>query len=216
VALRVIEIAPPSHFVPSHCDRHAWTLDEYYWVLHMDIDAYMSKNVDELLDQQKDFIYTKDYGMGGGTNSVVQGGWLLLRPNRTVFDDILTVFKRGNFGGGGWEKSGVGYAWGGPTVQGLTAYYFYRVAAPTRSMEVDMCVWNNMGDERCRDKAEDIRNSHFTVCPKPWTCSSPGTPACTISSGRWWAMYSRLRIKEGLQPRDSCDGGRYVPIHTIK
>jgi hypothetical protein len=164
---------------------------------------------------QKDFIYTKDYGMGGGDNSVVQGGWLLLRPNRTVFDDILTVFKKGNFGGGGWEQSGVGYAWGGPTVQGLTAYYFYRVASPARSLEVDMCVWNNMGDKLCQDKADDIRNSHFTVCQKPWTCGRPHTPACKVSSERWWAMYKRVRVQQGLEPLDQCVKGYYKSIHTV-
>lgn len=245
----------------SHCclHRYTWTLDEYDWVLHMDVDCLMyvlgglllllesiyepgcytecserflvttsrqltlcyihthitrHKNMDDLLDLEKDLVYTKDVGMGGGENALVQGGFILAKPNRTVFNDILDIFKRGNFDGGGWEKSRVGYAWGGATVQGLVAYYFYKVADPSRSYNANMCIWNNMGDKSCANNATDIRNSHFTVCQKPWTCHKARTPACIISTDRWWEMYRHVEQLKGQVPKGRCEGG-YKSLYKV-
>ena len=68
---------------------YAWTLTDYHRVVHLDMDSMLLQPMDELFDKEdKTFMYTCDYGM---TNKMlkacmVQGGFLLLRPNVTEFE----------------------------------------------------------------------------------------------------------------------------------
>ena len=53
-----------------------------------------------------------------------QGGFLVVRPSRAVFSDLVEVVREGRFGGrySGWNNSGIGNWCGGrrATLQGLS------------------------------------------------------------------------------------------------
>ena len=77
------------------------------------------------------------------------------------------------------------------TFQGLIPYY-YQILQPGRALELNWCVWDNMGSpsrdknkhdpigkcftlqencEECRSRPiTEIALIHFTVCQKPWLC----------------------------------------------
>ena len=110
------------------------------------------------------------------------------RPSMGAFNAMVDIVKEGHWGGeygSGWEGTGIGHWWGGPTFQGLVPFFYQHAAdkALYPSVEVDRCVYNNMVDDPitnplpmsgtsdCRAVAyESIKNVHFTLCQKPWTC----------------------------------------------
>lgn len=101
---------------------YAWTLTDYHRVVHLDMDSMLLQPMDELFDKEdKTFMYTCDYGM---TNKMlkacmVQGGFLLLRPNVTEFERLVDTVKIGDFRqGSGWGGKGIGWGYGGMTIQG--------------------------------------------------------------------------------------------------
>jgi hypothetical protein len=139
-------------------------------------------------------IYTIDYAMVSPGRKVkpFQGGFLVLRPNVTVFHEFVSIVRDGNFqdrAGGGWGGQ-TGRFWGAMTIQGLLPYY-YLVLHPGRAVELNRCIYDNMasnpmktfsnGKKRCYTQehdCEDCRNrsidtivsAHFTICQKPWLC----------------------------------------------
>lgn len=123
----------------------------------------------------------------------VQGGFLVLRPDLDVYNEFVSIIKKGDFRkNGGW--GGIqGLFYGAMTFQGIIPY-FYDILHPGDAVEVNRCVFNQMADNpkdqrtvndipqgRCRtgqDECEDCRNrplseivtTHFTLCQKPWFC----------------------------------------------
>ena len=117
----------------------------------------------------------------------VQGGFLVLRPNMTVYDEFVDIIKKGDFRErGGWGGV-VGPFYGSMTFQGIIPYY-YDYLNMHQAVELNRCVYNQMADNpkdkrtvndipqgRCRtdeEECEDCRNrdisevvsSHFTLC----------------------------------------------------
>jgi hypothetical protein len=125
-----------------------------------------------------------------------QGGFAILKPNRTVYAEIMNIVKEGKWSRRyGWgDKDGyfTGRFWGVETFQGLVPYYFQFLN--DRALELNWCQYNHMsvGPKRvykdqltnattevcftkecvdCRDrKLEDLSSVHFTRCQKPWEC----------------------------------------------
>ena len=146
-----------------------------------------------------------------GKNPPVQGGFLVIKPDQAAFAELSAIVTEGDFrAGGGWGGSGAGAYWGGMTIQGLLAYY-YRILKPGTGLDVSRCVYNCMVDNprdvggfgkgSCRDGTEDcedcrlqevsaIKNVHFTICQKPWTCfggtNCPYCPLCRKLHARWF------------------------------
>ena len=117
----------------------------------------------------------------------VQGGFLVLRPNMTVYEEYVDIVKKGDFR----QKSGwggvVGPFYGSMTFQGIIPYY-YDYLHMHEAVELNRCVYNQMADNpkdkrtvndipqgRCRtneEECEDCRNrpleevvsTHFTLC----------------------------------------------------
>ena len=153
--------------------------------------------------EQIDFMHTRDYNMVDPPllqpyQMGVQGGFMVIRPNRTDFDRMIEILKRG----GGFKESkwgfdelgenGYGGYYGAGTVQGFASYYYDHVEKGMRSLELNRCNYNSMVDnpyffneqknetlcrttedecEDCREtKLEDVYTSHFTVCGKPEWC----------------------------------------------
>lgn len=173
---------------------YAWTLTDYYRVVHVDMDCMLLQPIDELFDIDATLVYTADYNMMNqkhrekNMEPAVQGGFLVIRPSFETFHALVAVEQEGNWDGS-WAKSGIGSWWGGSTIQGLLPYYFAKIAKIDSSREVDRCIYDNMidaavqnpppriGASACRQtRLEDIKFVHWTVCQKPWSCRPNRTP----------------------------------------
>ncbi len=124
---------------------------------------------------------------------VLQGGFLVLRPDMKVYQDYVNIIREGDFRkGSGWGGA-TGVFYGSMTFQGIVPFY-YDVLHPGQSIELNRCVYNQMCDNprdgktvndvvhgKCRtgqDECEDCRSRpledvvtvHYTLCQKPWIC----------------------------------------------
>jgi hypothetical protein len=169
---------------------YAWTLTQYYKVVHMDIDFLQLKNIDELLSKNKSLIYTIDVPMSTSYSKLgpLQGGFFIVRPSITDFQNMINIVIEGDFRDStGWGGTNIGWYWGGQTIQGLVPYYY-----STKFNEyetVDRCIYNNMADTvLCRNKSiSEISSAHFTVCQKPWTCQKQsGDSLCKNLHSKWF------------------------------
>jgi hypothetical protein len=78
-----------------------------------------------------------------------QAGFLVIQPDRTAFDEIVAIIKKGDYVEGfqranGWGGLGYGGFVGAMAMQGLLAYY-YDVHRPDSWMELNQCRFNHMG-----------------------------------------------------------------------
>lgn len=195
----------------------AFTFTEYHRVVHLDMDSLVLRPLDELFGPAYDAyggLFTYDWNMArNGRNPPVQGGFLVVKPNIQVFDELCNIVRKGDFRqGAGWAGTGAGAYWGGMTIQGLMAYY-YSTVNKGGGKALNRCIYNNMVDNprdvggfgrgNCRDgnktcedcrlvDAEQISNVHFTICQKPWECfgggDRPYSKLCTILHGKWFGV----------------------------
>ena len=131
---------------------------------------------------------------GGRKYKPVQGGFLVLRPGKSVYNEYVDILKKGDFQEGkGWGGQQVGPFYGSMTIQGILPYY-YDILHPNESVDLNRCIYDQMCDnprdkktvddivhgkcrtgetecEDCRNRAvQDIVSVHFTICQKPWLC----------------------------------------------
>ena len=204
---------------------YAWTLTQYHRVIHVDVDTMSLQAIDELLDLNYSLIYTADYNMMSEAQRhkniapAVQGGFLVIKPDLQVFEALKKVAQDGKWGGdygSGWEKSNIGYWWGGNTIQGLLPFFF-AVKDPTNALEVDRCIYDNMVDRpvqsppprvgqiACRHAPiENIKFVHFTVCQKPWSCRPSKDPddtrqLCLKLHSLWFEIRSHVETRFRLK-----------------
>lgn len=107
---------------------YAWTMTKYHRVVHLDMDSLVLANMDELFEYDADLVYTCDEFMRNDQTNVcpVQGGFLLVRPDRKVFDELIDVVVQGDFrDASGWGGTGIGWWWGGATIQGKLTFNVY-------------------------------------------------------------------------------------------
>lgn len=200
----------------------------------------------------KELLYTGDYGMKGGSPvPPVQGGLLIIRPSMERFEELRSIIRVGDFGGkgrGGWGGSGIGNFWGGQTIQGILAYYYHSVH-PGDGHELNRCIYNCMvdnpyrggtttclnGQETCEDcrlqHIENVKEAHFTICQKPWTCCFHNNPRnqvlCSALHDKWFLIRDKfeksLHLDTSYRKLDSrykaslgmCKGygdDKYIPI----
>lgn len=142
-----------------------------------------------LPDQPIQAFFTRDYGMvNPGHRFVgVQGGFIVVRPNQTVFEEQVQAILTAEFvSGAGWAGRYGGY-YGAMQIQGFMSYY-YDGLHPDTAVELDYCIYNNMVNfpsengvcfgpqvvcQDCRNTPISVvKTAHFTdKCYKPWTCS---------------------------------------------
>ena len=191
---------------------YVYLLTAYPVALHLDLDVLILQPLDDLYDAMLlgapvqgnmwkdlpdhiDAFFTRDYNMIiPGQRPVhqigVQGGFLVVRPNKQVFQEYVDIILEGNFTvAKGWGEMYGGY-YGAATIQGLAAYYYGHVR-PGTAVELNRCVYNNMADNPrgggpeniCRSaetECEDcrftnlslIKSVHYTDCYKPWKCTA--------------------------------------------
>jgi hypothetical protein len=107
------------------------------------------------------------------------------------YNKFIEILMRGDYReGSAWGGTGIGWFWGGKTIQGIIPYYYNKVTAPDRSVILDRCIYNSMADtENCSyvnvlfiysllllccsfstQLVDELVSAHFTVCQKPWSC----------------------------------------------
>lgn len=227
----------------------AYTLTDYPIVVHLDLDVLILKPMDDILDMmmfgdkveptkalmwpekpipsQINAFVTYDYNMVGphAKYRPVQGGFLVLRPDKAVYEEFRSIVLDGDFReGAGWGGK-VGPFHGSMTFQGLIPYY-YDVLHPGTSLELSRCIYNQMcdnprskktvndivhgdcktGQEECEDcrsrPLEDVVTTHFTLCQKPWWCLSHAQDMiqhrlCRKLTHEWYKIRSELEQSWG-------------------
>jgi hypothetical protein len=146
-----------------------------------------------------------------------QGGFMVVRPNNTVYEDIKAIVRKGSYGNKGWENR-TGKFWGSMTFQGLIPYYFL-ILHPGHAVELNRCIHDNMASapksekdqcftqedecEDCRERPlQDLYSAHFTVCAKPWEClphivNNTESHYCRMLDGEWFKARSELEKSWG-------------------
>jgi hypothetical protein len=169
------------------------------------------------IGSQIDILYTVDYGMANYPDKPVQGGFVIIRPNQTVYNDYVQIVQDGDFrDDGGWGGKS-GRFWGAMTFQGLTPYYWISLH-PHRSIELNWCYYDNMNTASIKDKnsnlctvpdiypcsdcskmtKNDVYLFHYTVCQKPWTCQIHDLDRlCTEMHHEWFTVRSQLEQSWG-------------------
>mmetsp|Transcript_20364 Transcript_20364/g.31878 ORF Transcript_20364/g.31878 Transcript_20364/m.31878 type:complete len:494 (-) Transcript_20364:1778-3259(-) len=99
-----------------------------------DIQAYLTRDYHQVIP---------------GRKAAFQAGFIVLKPNQTVFDQYLEIIREGNYVEGfsrenGWGGKGYGGVVGSMAMQGLPAYYYDEIA-PNTSVELNGCRYNHMG-----------------------------------------------------------------------
>lgn len=228
----------------------AYTLTQHPVVVHLDLDVLVIRDMDEVFDfmlasptprtplasfqwpntpipEQVNAFFTMDYNMVSphAKYKPVQGGFLVIRPDQTVYEEFRQIVKKGDFRQGhGWGGE-VGPFYGSMTFQGLIPYY-YNYLHPGQSIELNRCIYNQMCDnprtgrtvndvvsgdcrtgetecEDCRNRSvDDIVTTHYTLCQKPWFCV-PHTQdmiqhrLCRKLVHAWFAVRSDLEKRWG-------------------
>jgi hypothetical protein len=168
-------------------------------------------------------MFTRDYLMikPGKKEVGMQGGFLVIKPNRAAFDEYKAVILKGDFKpGSGWGGKYGGY-FGAQQIQGIVAY-FYDALHPGEAVELDYCTYNNMGHYPIQEndlkhtclgpKGMDcidcrkvprhtVKLGHFTICPKPWGCKyqSDTDQICHYMTREWFRMRYDFETKIMVQ-----------------
>ena len=171
--------------------------------------ADVSSSTSSFSNQQQHHRHRRDKGKllgwarGGWLPELINGGFLIFNPHAegaaSAHFAIAELLREGDFRvGTGWKGSGIGWTYGGRTLQGLLPYYFFKVLKKgTHDVEFNACVYNNMGQKRdgCRaiDPSKVVVN-HFTgTCLKPWWCAPSPVTFCNHFTRRWWIAWRKIK-----------------------
>jgi hypothetical protein len=182
------------------------TWHQYDTILFIDADVSFHKNFNELFDVPASLGWT----MGGWESEKINGGFLVFRPNygngTQHFVNMIEILREGDFRpGSGWRGSGIGWTYGGRTIQGILPYYYFKVLNGTQDYKLERCRYNNMVQlPRCKAWPEDnVTSNHFTGdCLKPWQCPGTSHPLCKSLTEKWWVMAKELKKKWGKETAD--------------
>lgn len=176
---------------------YAYTIDDLPIVIHVDMDFVFYQPMDDLFDamlysrdseigkrardripteflktmhwpERIDAFMTRDWPQViPGRKSGFQAGFLVIQPNRDVFDILVDVLRKGDYVDGysrenGWGGLGYGGFVGAKAMQGLLAYV-YDVLLNDTWVELNQCRFNHFGmDVRFR-AASGFRANHPKV-----------------------------------------------------
>lgn len=198
----------------------AFQLTQYDRVVLLDMDTAIKQPLDHLFDIDKEIIFTYDHAMDGpGTAAPpAQGGFFVLKPSLRTYDRFLDIMREGDFRpSSGWAGSGIGWCYGGQTIQGVVSYYYNRVD-PANKHILDHCTYNAMvSTKECESTPFDkVISIHYTVCQKPWECNGGSRPLCKEMEKFWWDVRRSLERKLGL-PQSTTNGCKsrrreYTPL----
>ena len=144
--------------------------------------------------------------------TAVQGGFLIARPNLTVFDTYISFIKEGNYtpgrgDGSGWGGLGYGGFQGAMAYQGVVAYY-YDVISPGTHVELNVCRWNQVAADVIWRGPERYTEHHLQCRDHPRTyISLDDSSSGTASSSSLVPDYAS---------NTNCEDCRNTPIHLVK
>lgn len=173
---------------------YAYHLTDHPVVVHVDIDFVFHKPMDDLFDAmlenghlgavaklriprerphdpwpaQINAYMTRDWGqVMPGRKALFQAGFLVVRPDLTVFDQIVEVIREGHFVEGfsrsnGWGGLGYGGLVGAMAAQGLMAYVYDTLFNNTW-VELNQCRYNHMGMDVLYRNQPSFRAKHAKV-----------------------------------------------------
>jgi len=190
---------------------------EYQAVVSVDVDVFFHRNFDELFEIKKSLGWTE----GGWATERMNGGFLVFHPSddgEKHYTAMIETMKEGDFRSGtGWRGSGIGWTYGGRTVQGVLPYYYLKIANNSHQ-QIERCRYNNMVQlERCKKwPLEDVTSNHFTGdCTKPWWCGVGAHPTCKEFHRRWReAANNFTKLLLGV-PANVCENGKYEPVSKV-
>jgi len=85
-----------------------------------------------------------------------------MQPSEQVYSDLIHIVMNTEFAkGGAWNRTKIGWFWGGMTVQGVLPYYYNRVTTPGRSETIDRCYYNTMADTPPCRYEKNAKNCHI-------------------------------------------------------
>lgn len=221
----------------------AFRMREYRTIVMVDCDVLFHKPFPELFQLKTALGWTH----GGWESEKINGGFLVVNPHASSgseripprdvlapdsknfstagltvgdrhFHAVLDILREGDFRpGSAWRGSGIGWTYGGRTIQGLLPYYFFSVLARTADTEIPRCKYNNMVQlQKCKVyPIENITSNHFTGdCTKPWWCGPSGHPMCTEFRDRWWKVMGRVGSRFQVKP-GHCAQGKYHALSPL-
>lgn len=205
----------------------AWKLTDYDWVVAIDMDAVWIKSLDHLFERTDvppgGFFFTYDFAMDnpGSKAPPAQGGFFALKPSIDTYEQLVDTVRIGDFRPStGWGGSGIGWCWGGQTIQGLLAYYANLIDT-SKGFPLDPCVYNSMSSTPPCSKVDfsTVKSIHYTVCQKPWECHRGDYKSiCSKFLHAWWMIREDLEKLQGvLEPAGRCCNDLKSPYcKTIK
>ena len=174
------------------------------------------------LPRRIDAYFTRDYNMlsyAGYRKPIetsIQGGFMVVRPNKTVFQEYLDIILEGVYEPGyGWGAPELqfGGTYGSAQIQGLVSF-FYGHKHPGTAVELNRCIYNTMVDkptdkdgkclapradgycEDCRlTNISDVISTHYTVCQKPWWCTLGKQDLCHDTHHAWFQARWELEME---------------------
>lgn len=193
---------------------NAWGLTDYYRVLHSDADALILDNLDELWDEDPKVSLIHVPGTMAG--EMFSGGFIVARPDLGVLDRMTSLIKKGDFRpGSAWEGMGIGWYWGGSTVQGFVPYFFHK-KMPQGSVKVlEHCRYINLGAHACLNYSwSETRIYNFG--PKPFECVMYPTDdmrPVARAHRMWWEMLMGMADSIHVKRPPRCvDGHEFKAI----
>ncbi|CUG87013.1 GPI-anchored surface protein, putative [Bodo saltans] len=153
---------------------------------------------------------------GGWVSERINGGFLVFSPRHPKaalhLQRIVELLREGDFRpGSGWKGRGIGWTYGGRTIQGVLPHYFFLEATEDHNnnnnnnnittsttltfrphVQLDRCRYNNMVQlEPCKVVPfSTVTSNHFTGdCVKPWTCAHRPHPLCGQFVDAWLDTY---------------------------
>jgi hypothetical protein len=192
-------------------------MDAFDKVLFLDADVLFHRSLVPLLAHHEAVGWTE----GGWASERINGGFLVFSPQAPFaaqhVHEIVKLLEWGDFRPGtGWEGAGIGWTYGGRTIQGILPHYLFlrseavltkaarafvsegerttRTPVLRAHRQLDRCRYNNMVQlPRCKATPyEQVVSNHFTGdCHKPWTvCPSlPSHPLCAKFTNTWVMTY---------------------------
>jgi hypothetical protein len=195
----------------KHLYQSAYHITKHPIVVHWDMDVAVLQPLDDLYDamlypsthpigqaarnriekqhpedpwpETVDAFVTRDITSAKPWEKVtaVQGGFLVARPDKAVFDKYIEFIKEGNYthnpargDGSGWSGLGYGGFQGAMAYQGVVAYY-YDILRPNTAVELNVCRWNQVGADVIWRGPEHMEH-HLQCRDFPRTTLADGQP----------------------------------------
>jgi hypothetical protein len=146
---------------------YGFTMFQFDRVVMLDADVYFHQSLTELLDAFDAAPHAAlGWTMGGWEQERINGGVLVFNPHSSGqrhFDAVLDIVKEGDFReGSGWRGSGIGWTYGGRTIQGVLPFYFFHHLPQLRASSAAVRGQPQEAADAAAAAAGGVTNGSFT------------------------------------------------------